>query len=308
MRRTYKRRTSRLVKRNPYRQLKGVIPTTSSGRYYAPLPYQMKVAIPWYLDTRHMLTLDGGTSGVARTKVFYWIWDPINMGLRMGPDSTASNPITTSNQYPYSAQHYAMFNIYTEMKYRTTVYNMEFQADFHRIFANGTAANILAVDSQPSVSMIVGVLPQTYLKRDATTYHDNADTGVIYPNATFPEVFDYHSILSNTPGSKQLVLPVDGSQDKPLKTQLSIDAYEHIGAPLSATGIVNWDQGTARPGITMSWPNPGTRSFVVCAVRVRYMPYGEADQRIFIRSSVKVDQHVTMADKIPSAPYSTTAN
>lgn len=302
-----KRGRTRRLKRNPYRGKPGVPEAGGLTRYYPSLPKLLKVAVPWLYDTRHEIPISGLTipDATSQTISAYWFYDPLDMAQRVGPPSTATNPTSSISQYAYSATHWAMMTMYSEMRYKTTTYDLEFTADWARSFVNSTAA-ANSLQDEPNVSLMVGVLPGNYFRLTSTTFHNSSQAGQIFPNSSAAEIFDYYSILSQTPGAKQLFLPTNGNQDSRKTVKMSIDAYEHDGTTQVATGTYTWAQDAARPATTMTWPNPNQRSWLVVACRVRFVSYSDttARPRLFIRTSGKCTQHVTYGDPIPSSPYS----
>lgn len=301
-----KGRTSRLRKRNPYRGKAGMPEAGGLSRFYPAMPRLLKVAVPWHFDTRHEIPVNTLTyaDGAAVTVSAYWYYDTLDMAQMVGPASTTSNPTSSISQYPYSAAHYAMMNMYSEMRYKTTVYDLEFSADWSRTFSNSAHAGNFVQD-EPNISVCVGVMPGQYFKATSTTFHNSSGAGRINPNTTYPEVFDYYTALSQQPGTKQLFLPTNGNQEKRQTARMIVDAYAHDGTTQVATGTYTWAQDTARPSTTMAWPNPNQRQWVVVAVRARFINYGVtiAKPQLFVRTSGKITQHVTYGDPFPSTPY-----
>ena len=315
----YIRRTGRSVKRyrkagrvvvlktNPYRGRQGLPEGGGTARYYPSIPKVFKVAVPWHFDTRHEIPV-GGLSipdGTTQTISAYWFLDPLDLGQRVGPPSTSTNPTSGISQFAYSPAHWAFMSMFAEMRYKTTTYDLEFTADWMRSFVNSSAAANFVQD-EPNVSLMVGVIPGNYFRLTSTTFHNSSQAGQIFPNPSQTEIYDYYSILSQAPGAKQLFLPTNGNQDSRKTCKLSIDAYEHDGSTQVATASYTWDQSASRPTTTMSWPNPQQRSWLVVACRVRFVSYSATTARpsLFIRISGKCTQHVSYGDPIPSSPYS----
>lgn len=315
----YIRRTGRSVKRyrkagrvvvlktNPYRGRQGLPEGGGTARYYPSIPRVFKVAVPWHFDTRHEIPVGGLSIPDATTQTIsaYWFYDPLDLSQRVGPPSTSTNPTSGISQFAYSSAHWAFMSMFAEMRYKTTTYDLEFTADWMRSFVNSSAAANFVQD-EPNVSLMVGVLPGNYFRLTSTTFHNSSQAGQIFPNSSQTEIYDYYSILSQTPGAKQLFLPTNGNQDSRKTCKLSIDAYEHDGSTQVATASYGWDQSASRPTTTMSWPNPQQRSWLVVACRVRFVSYSAttAKPSLFIRTSGKCTQHVSYGDPIPSSPYS----
>jgi len=168
------------------------------------------------------------------------------------------------------------------------------------IYTNDSSVGSLNMKHTTVLHVAVASVPLTYLKKYDNTPHIIGDAGAVFQGT------DYYAALSQQPGCKQLVIPLDGSLNSLKSVRIDMDAYEHNGSAQLMRSVSSWAETADYPTITIAYPAPAARNVILFAVRVASTPITNRTNTLYVRCEYRLDQHIVFCDKFPSFPYVTT--
>jgi len=292
--RKYPRPVRAQTRMNPYRARPGLNTYSSArSRYFSPLPKMMQLKTPWYADCRYFLPYSNtGAAGTVAGACGYWFIDPLDMSRPCATHGTG-----VGGKYFFSPDLGGFLSLYQEARFRTHVLNINFTVDNSAHATAGATAVDLANPMRGVLHIAVMAVPLTYLRKTDLSSHTIAETGQLFQGV------DYYAALSQQPGCKQLVIPLDGSQNSIKGCRVELDGYEHNGAAQTIRASMTWAPAANEPTINVAYPDPTARNVFLIATRVIGAASTTVTNQIYIRTEMKIEQHLVFTDKFPCFPY-----
>jgi len=281
----YKRKTTSLVKRNLTNNPKDWFANRS--KVFGPIPESMGVRQTFQSDPRYDPTSVVGMSQTAglvyQSYHFLLLTD---MSTRTKKDTINPN----LDAYWHNPHHFDLCGIYQEFEYEMTYIRGSFILD--------SLAINTATPAVSTVQIALGIVPLTWLRKDTGVGHVPGD------HATFYSGVDYYAMLTNVPGTRNLILTADGSSG--LQTfNFKVDPFKHIGTNLRGdSSITNASSGpnTQDQSTRINYPGGAVSDQQVLLIAYRWAKASDSNNWD-IRASLTCDQHFTYRNKMPSTQY-----
>lgn len=265
---------------------------SARSRYFAPLPKMLQVKCPWYCDAKYyapFANVGGVLQGAACP---YWFIDPLDMGR-----ATSTYGTGVGGKYFFSPDLGAFLSLYQEARFRTHVLNLNFSAEVETVYGSNSANETMAKVHTTVLHIAVAAVPLSYLRKADGNPHVIGDAGGVFQGV------DYYASLSQQPGCKQVVLPLDGSLNSLKSVRVEIDGFDHNTTSQIIRSSQTWTTVADQPTLTVTYPDPATRNVFLIACRIAGLPYGNTTNSLYVRTEMKLEQHLTFTDKFPSFPY-----
>jgi len=297
--RKYARPVRALQITNPYRARPGLNTYSSArSRYFNPLPKMMQLKSSWYADSKYSIPFaNTGTFVAGGTACAYWFIDPLNMA---NPTSTYGTG--TGGKYFYSPDLGGFLALYQEARFRTHVLNINVSGELESQFGPDITNQAIFNNKHTTVLHVaITQVPLAYLKKADNSAHVIGEAGQVFQQV------DYYTSLSQQPGVKQMVIPIDGSLNSIKSARIEIDAFDHNSVAQIIRSSQTWAAPADNPTVAVTYPDPATRNVFLVACRVGGLPTNSKTNILYVRTEMKLDQHLTFTDKFPSFPYVTDA-
>jgi len=294
--RKYARPVRAQTRMNPYRARPGLNTLSSArSRYFTPLPKMMQVKLPWFADCKYVVPFAQTGNTLAGVACAYWFIDPLDLS-----QSCSSTGLSDGQKYFFCGEQGVFMSLYQEGRFRTHSMNVNFSAEVQTLYVDGSSVSTLNTKHTTVLHVAVASVPLTYLKKNDNSPHIIGDAGAVFQGV------DYYAALSQQPGCKQLVIPLDGSLNSLKSARIDMDAYEHNGSAQLMRSVSSWPETADYPTITIAYPAPAARNVILFAVRVASTPITNRTNTLYVRCEYRLDQHIVFCDKFPSFPYVTT--
>jgi len=294
--RKYPRPVRAQTRMNPYRARPGLNTYSSArSRYFTPLPKMMQVKLPWFADCKYIIPFAQTGNTLQGAACAYWYVDPLDLS-----QPCCTTGLSDGQKYFFCGEQGVFMSLYQEGRFRTHSMNVNFSAELQTLFTDGSPVSALNMVHTTVLHVAVASVPLTYLKKSDNTAHIIGDAGAVFQGV------DYYAALSQQPGCKQLVIPLDGSLNSLKSARIDIDAYEHNGAAQLMRSVSSWPETNDYPTITIAYPAPAARNVILFAARVASTPFVSRTNNLYIRCEYRLDQHIVFCDKYPSFPYVST--